>query len=277
MHNSREVKNLAYFMTITIAMLLTAGTLTRTIGRASAEASETRASNALDAANAASYAATRTNPDGIGIPTTPTAPDPVNLAAARINRLLSCQANGDNCPIETVQAVASNDPRAVYFAVSQAISNELADLLPLSENPGPDNGSEEAALADLSRRMLIYDEDRVRLAALNIIYHLPTSPENLNAIIQGLSDSNDPELYEHAIVVFQRYVTEEDQQKIAGFLADTMIHGSPAVSQAVALHISTLLDPVTTAIVENSLSSLPAGSSRYVRLRAALHMNRAGD
>lgn len=114
------------------------------------------------------------------------------------------------------------DPKAYDIAVGQRLK-EL--LLQYRDRYGKDLRFQKDTAA-LAREFMKSEDHFVQEVSLLMLSGLPPSPENLDAILSSLSDTEDPLLVEQAMQEMKRYMGTSQEAQVHRFLQDTLEKGA---------------------------------------------------
>ncbi len=176
------------------------------------------------------------------------------LLIQELKKLANCQSQ-DNCPFE------DSDPRAIHFAVGDAISQKL-------QQAKQQVNANEAAL--LIQQFMSFDNEAVRLATLELMASHPPQDENVNLIIKGLKWSTDPSVYQAAMMEFARYQDTHLQQQIDQFLLKTIQLGPVFARRMVAQQLLPFLNQQNITAYQTLASQLTANSAEAKLLNAVI-------
>lgn len=146
---------------------------------------------------------------------------------AEVERLKSCYSSRSCDFPET-------DPRSYELELGRELSRALRSYLSARRNDA-DSSSE---LASVGRDAMLILDAFVQEAALEIFAALPPSPENLQAIIDGLADTPEPRLISKALDEFDRYMgtpLEPDVHRYISGLIGTGAHFAGTTASEKAL------------------------------------------
>ena len=85
-------------------------------------------------------------------------------------------------------------------------------------------------------------------------------------IIEGIKDSESPEIFQKAIVEFARYEGEVNQKKVFNFLSELIKRGPFLVSSRLPKYLSPVLNSETIQMYETILDHIPRNQERYKQL-----------
>jgi len=175
-----------------------------------------------------------------------------NNLTNELSELETCQEN-DRCNF------ADTDPKAVYFAVSDAIKTKLRHFKEQADSE---------AIRLMGLRFITFDNDEVRLAALDLIASQPPKADNIPNLIKGIKWSTDPSVFKAGIMEFSRY--PQQNAEITQFLLETIQSGAIFVKREVAKQILPLLNPDNIQQFEQLLLTLPAKNTTTQNLKNTL-------
>jgi hypothetical protein len=159
--------------------------------------------------------------------------------------------------------VKQNDPRSAFFSIGRAMSNDLRLLAELkSKSKEYEN---QARL--LASRLLGFENDEVRESALLFLATVPPVPENVDAIISGLSLCHDAAVFRIAIKEFARYHESASREKISQFLGEVILTGGHYAAQEVAKNLLPLMDEISISYYQSLLEQMPEKTKKYRLLK----------
>ena len=152
------------------------------------------------------------------------------------------------------------DPRSYDIAVGHKIADRLKQLrgnLPQTE------------LAELARHTMKIEDGFVQSVALDIFKDLPISPENLQALSEGLQNNTDPLISEKALTELQRYIGTPQETK-AQQVVQTMLQGAHFASEKVGENVLSFINEQSFSAYQQLQQQMPAQSRVARDLETAL-------
>ena len=101
---------------------------------------------------------------------------------------------------------------------------------------------------------------------MKILSHLPTSAENLDAILKFVILDSDAELIATGINELQRYSGGHSEEQILSALRESLLHGSPFVALEIATEIKKIMSAQNAGFFRQIADELEADS----RIKSAL-------
>ena len=146
------------------------------------------------------------------------------------------------------------------------LDRELAEKIKaIHVNAGIAESSLEV-LMDIAESFIFYKGIYTKEAALSLFSQLPPDERNIETIIEGIKDSESPEIFQKAIVEFARYEGEVNQKKVFNFLSELIKRGPFLVSSRLPKYLSPVLNSETIQMYETILDHIPRNQERYKQL-----------
>jgi hypothetical protein len=163
-------------------------------------------------------------------------------------------------------AFPKDDPKSYDLAVGQ----EIAQRLKKFHEKYAKNPRMRRDLQKLAREFILTEDGYVQAAALEIFSDLPTSPDNVRVLLEGVITSPDATLVESSLKELRRYLGLPEEAAVHEALSRLMQEGPHFSSQAVAKGITPFLNSTSMPKYQAAASHLSRDTATGGLLHAAL-------
>lgn len=176
-----------------------------------------------------------------------------------LNKILTTQACYENQQCDFPQT----DPKSYEYAVGQSLAQQLRVFRQRFPAATVD-------LNTLAREYVASPDAFVQSEALDILATLPTSPENLKALSEGVETSTDPSLIQKSLVEFKRYLGTPQEAQVHETLAKIIDSGAHFTSQTVAEEIAPFINASSLERYRRTVTNMSAETTAAKNLQTAL-------
>ncbi len=186
-----------------------------------------------------------------------------------LEKLKACSKGISDCNLP------QSDPRIAELELGQRIAKTIDSITLISQASTEDISQYH----EVAQEFVKHPDGHVQEAALELMATLQPNPDNVTALLDGLSNTHDAAIYRMSIMEFSRHDDPQLKTQIDTLLINTLKTGGHFAAQEVAKDILPLLTKDNVEQYRKVATELPANSAKAKALKANLEefdMQRSG-